>query len=261
MQRIVAFYPELAMELRDVCAAILYQQLYYWSDKGTREDGFIYKTKEEIQEETALTRDQQDRARKKLEKLGWLETKLMKANGAPTLHYRCLTKLFPISTKRANGLETKESEQLSDSDGSINQFPISGKPANGLVGNPLMDSRETHDSITEITTEITTKNKNIDTYVSLFNELFKKSFRVTKARNQKLQARLATYSLEEILQALRNLSQSQFHRGDNDRGWAADPDFLIRSDEQVDRWLNQVGKKSPILEAYEEVFRDYPPRT
>ena len=46
------------------------------------------------------------------------------------------------------------------------------------------------------------------------------------------------FTLEEILKALDNLSKSEFHQGDNDRGWKADPDFLIRNDEQIDKWLN-----------------------
>ena len=68
--------------------AIYYQQLEYWSQKGKRKDGFIYKTKNEFEEETRLTRYQQDRIRMRLIKMGLLETKLLKANGKPTLHYR-----------------------------------------------------------------------------------------------------------------------------------------------------------------------------
>ncbi len=68
--------------------AILFQQLYFWGDKGKRPDGYIYKTKAEIQNETTLTARQQDRSRKELEKLGILKTQLIKVRGFPTLHYK-----------------------------------------------------------------------------------------------------------------------------------------------------------------------------
>ena len=88
LEKPVAFFPQLARLFGDIETAIYFQQLYYWSDKGSRNDEFIYKTKEEIEEETTLTRSQQDRSRKKLELMKVLETKLLKANGTPTIHYK-----------------------------------------------------------------------------------------------------------------------------------------------------------------------------
>lgn len=142
-QRVIAFYPELVDILGSIHAAIYYQQLYYWSDKGTREDGFIYKSKNDIEEETKLTREQQDPIRKKLVDLGWLEIKLIKAMGVPTIHYKCLKDI---------------------------NIAISVKPSNGLVGNTLMETCETHlSSIHKITSEINTsaslslESKNLNT--------------------------------------------------------------------------------------------------
>jgi hypothetical protein len=68
---------------------------------------------------------------------------------------------------------------------------------------------------------------------------------VTEGRVRKLGLRLEKFSLSQILEALENLSLSEFHRGKNDRGWKADPDFLINSDEKVDKWLNVRVKSSP----------------
>ena len=84
----VMFYPEMAHRFGSIARAIYLQNLIYWSDKGHRKDGFVYKKKESIEKETTLTRFQQDSCRKYFEKKGILETKLLKANGAPTLHYR-----------------------------------------------------------------------------------------------------------------------------------------------------------------------------
>jgi hypothetical protein len=40
-ERPIAFYPSLARELGGIPEAIFYQQIYFWQDKGSREDGFI----------------------------------------------------------------------------------------------------------------------------------------------------------------------------------------------------------------------------
>ncbi|MBA7632899.1 hypothetical protein ES703_40455 [subsurface metagenome] len=84
----VALYPEMARCFGSITRAIYLQNFIHWSDKGKRKDGFIYKKKEDIEKETTLTRYQQDSCRKYFEKKGILETKLLKANGVPTLHYR-----------------------------------------------------------------------------------------------------------------------------------------------------------------------------
>ena len=83
--------------------------------------------------------------------------------------------------------------------------------------------------------------ESLNEYIEAFNKLFDARYIVTPARVAKLKARFKTYTPEQITQALVCLSKSKFHRGDNDRGWKADPDFLIRSDEQMDKWLNKGG--------------------
>lgn len=132
MDRIVAFNPEISKALGgDIEATLMYCQLLYWSDKGGRGDGFIYKSKKELEEETTLTRRQQDRARQKLEEMGWIETKLKKADGAPTLHFKCLKAI---------------------------EIRISTKGTNGLVQNVLMEKPTGDQSLTESTTKNTNKN-------------------------------------------------------------------------------------------------------
>jgi hypothetical protein len=66
-------------------------------------------------------------------------------------------------------------------------------------------------------------------------------------RKEKLAKRLETFKLEEILKAAKNLSGSPFHRGENENGIVyATFDFLMRSDEQVDKWLNNEDSTDDI---------------
>ena len=81
--------PKIYLELTgDYPTAALLNQMIFWSDKTKRTDGFFYKTYEEWEEETTLSEYQVRRSSKGLKELGVLETKLKKANGSPTLHYK-----------------------------------------------------------------------------------------------------------------------------------------------------------------------------
>jgi len=74
--RPVAYSPKLSYVLGSVKASVLMSQLLYWSDKGMRRDGYIFKTIVEIEDETALSRHEQDSAIKRCKKLDVLDVVL-----------------------------------------------------------------------------------------------------------------------------------------------------------------------------------------
>ena len=81
--------PVIYIELTgDMHTAALLNQIIFWSDKSKRTDGFFYKTYTEWESEVHLSEYQVRRSAKLLEKLGFIETKLKRANGSPTLHYK-----------------------------------------------------------------------------------------------------------------------------------------------------------------------------
>lgn len=89
--RPVAYHPLIAKlkhgEERLGCsAAVFFSQLLYWSDKGSNPDGWIWKTQEEFESETGLTRWEQETARERLLKFGLLEEK--RAGIPARMHYR-----------------------------------------------------------------------------------------------------------------------------------------------------------------------------
>lgn len=74
LTRPVAYHPVLASALRSVTAAVMLSQALYWTQRlPESRGGWFYKTAEEWQEETGLTRREQETARKKLFKSGILE--------------------------------------------------------------------------------------------------------------------------------------------------------------------------------------------
>lgn len=83
--RPVAFHPELARLFGGINEALFFQQIAYWSGKGSDPE-WIYKTQTELEHETCLSRYQQEQARKQLKKLGVLEDA---RRGVPAqLYYR-----------------------------------------------------------------------------------------------------------------------------------------------------------------------------
>jgi predicted transcriptional regulator len=73
----------------NITTAIVYNQLLFWSDKGGLEDGWIYKTYEELSDELGLSPKQIRNAYIKLEGADLIETKVNQIQGIPIKHFRC----------------------------------------------------------------------------------------------------------------------------------------------------------------------------
>lgn len=134
--RVVAYIPGLAIIFKSPATAILMSQMIYWYGSGKRKDGLIYKTIEELYQETGLTRASQDTAIKELVKREYLEVSL---KGVPARRH------FKIYLEKL----VRDLPSLKDS--SKLDYP-----------NPPSSYVRTNQSITKITnnttTEITGKN-------------------------------------------------------------------------------------------------------
>ncbi|WP_433775424.1 hypothetical protein [Bacillus wiedmannii] len=72
----------------NLTTAILLSQIVFYSNKSERGDGYFHKSYKKWEEETCLTKYQVSHSTKKLKEMGLVETKVMKANGAPTVYYK-----------------------------------------------------------------------------------------------------------------------------------------------------------------------------
>ena len=147
--RPIAFHPMLSRLFGGIGEALLFQQIAYWSGKGDDPE-WIYKTQAELEEETTLSRYQQEQARAKLRKLGILEeTK----RGLPAkLYYRIhWPAVFAL-------LESSAAKDARNPHSSLRETSILGceKPADqaGTSPQPL-----TAESTTEKTTETSNDSK------------------------------------------------------------------------------------------------------
>jgi len=86
MKRPVAYQTGIAKAVGSVKLGILFSQLHYWSSRTNDPEGWIYKTQKDIYEETALSRKEQETARRDARGLGLIEEKL--AGQPATVHFR-----------------------------------------------------------------------------------------------------------------------------------------------------------------------------
>lgn len=128
-ERPIAFHPIFARVFGGVNEALYLQQLIFWGDKGIRPDGFIYKTKNEIENETTLTPKQQDRVRKPLVDSGVLKIKKERVNGAPTLHYKVdIGKVHSVILEKCKKDVSSISENTSEKASALQEADVVSPP-------------------------------------------------------------------------------------------------------------------------------------
>lgn len=71
----------------DLNSALLLNQIVFWTGRGALEKT-IWKTYADWEKEIGLNKNQVEYAKKRLEKLGMIDTIVLRANGSPTVHYR-----------------------------------------------------------------------------------------------------------------------------------------------------------------------------
>lgn len=88
------------------------------------------------------------------------------------------------------------------------------------------------------------RKRDVESFMDGFNGIFTgvwEPLKLTPARRKHIDARLDEFSVDQLLQAARNLRASPFHCGNNDKGMKyATPEFLCRNAEQVEKWLQQA---------------------
>ena len=105
---------------------------------------------------------------------------------------------------------------------------------------PNIDSHQTKNTKPKIHQTNSLPQAIMDFYNQEFEGLWKGPLRLTREREQKIKARLKSFTIEEMKTAITNLRQSTFHCGNNDKERVyGTPEYLFRNDSQVDKWLNE----------------------
>lgn len=105
MERPIAYYPAFARLAGGVTAGVFLSQLFYWTGKGKSAGGWIWKSQQDWEDETCLSRREQETARRKLRALGVIEER--RAGVPATLHYRIvIDRLYELLAEQSSMAES-----------------------------------------------------------------------------------------------------------------------------------------------------------
>jgi len=164
------YHPALVPVCGSVTATIFLCRLYAWKGKEKDLDGWIYKTVDEMEEETGMSRWEQEGARKKLKSRGLLKEKLAglpaklhywldedalqeawDANHPPENHRPCSRKtIVPVRGISANWSEEKRQIPLLNNRDSNTDTKRDSSSAGGAAGGGRMAVREAPEQETEL---------------------------------------------------------------------------------------------------------------
>jgi hypothetical protein len=129
-----------------ITGALMLSQAVYWSKRTKDEEGWFYKTQEEWEEETGMSRKEQETARKRLKDAGLLEE--TRAGLPARMYYRINADKLLEALGNSQGCTGSENK-------------------NAQIGQTGLNKSDKH-SITETTTETThtarVKKKNVDNF-------------------------------------------------------------------------------------------------
>lgn len=208
----IAYRADFARIGGGVTSGVFLSQLFYWSGRGSDPDGWIWKTQSEWTQETTLTRNEQETARRKLRERGILKEK---RRGIPArLHYF-------INLDRVIELLNILYQQTSLRDSSKQE---GGIPANRNEGNPQSNS--------ETPTEITSnpigsddpikaqrpksdgkKKTSLSEGQRAFLDFFSAKRFANKAQREAVQKLESTYGTPTFLEAARWAAELGLSRG------------------------------------------------
>jgi len=189
--RPIAYHAILARALNSVTAGVLLSQLLYWVPRAQHPEGWVWKTQEEIYEETALGRREQETARRVLKAAGIIEERLA---GVPArLHFRVnmerlIGMLSDYQGHPPGGLQSGSVPVTGEINAAAFQF--GGKRQSSLAETsdqerakaPYQNVRKRHTYITENTAETTTENSLETTFNSNLATQQSKPQRKTSSR-------------------------------------------------------------------------------
>ena len=166
LNQTIAFHKEFVDIGGSTNAGLMLSQAYYWSDRTKDPNGWFYKTKKEWEEETGLSRYEQENARKKLVNEGLLEET---RRGIPAkMYFKVDKEAILAAIKQLQNTPDKEvtltasqPEETTDTE-VILTAEQTFSPQSGMRESIKQEceklaskNEENHQSNTEITTEIT----------------------------------------------------------------------------------------------------------
>ena len=218
--------------------AILVNKFLYLERYTTREDGYCWRTAQELYEETGLTKRQTARAIEHLESLGFLETKNTHINGTSinARHFK-LTAMFH---------EKFESNKMLHSGSDKTSLSGSDKKVLSSINNNTVN-KQTIEEVRDAWNTLPSPVPHIN------------PIKLNSQRYKSLNERIKEYGVEEIKRAIEQVRISDFLKGNNVNGWMITFDWFIKPNNLPKvlegNYSNHTGKKKNQFNEFDQ--REY----
>lgn len=256
--RSIAYRPNLARLFGGVVAEIFFEQIFYWQDKADPVLG-VYKTQEELEIETGLSRKEQETARKLLREKGVLIETHKRLEHRMYYKIDC-EKLDELLAALAN--DTNEHSRMPKSDiregdkvafvntrdyntrlHTDNPLPLNGESANAehseIVGadNPHTGKKQNSIKVSYSAVAETYNHlvKELNSNLPLIANPSQLSDKRKKAIKKLAQVFIKRFDIDNDVESalaeyFRDFLQSatNFYFGENNRGWKADFEYILR---------------------------------
>ena len=256
--RAIAYRPNLARLFGGVIAEIFFEQIFYWQDKADPVLG-VYKTQEELEIETGLSRKEQETARKLLREKGVLIETHKRLEHRMYYKIDC-EKLDELLAALAN--DTNEHSRMPKSDiregdkvafvntrdyntrlHTDNPLPLNGESANAehseIVGadNPHTGKKQNSIKVSYSAVAETYNHlvKELNSNLPLIANPSQLSDKRKKAIKKLAQVFIKRFDIDNDVESalaeyFRDFLQSatNFYFGENNRGWKADFEYILR---------------------------------
>ena len=208
---------------------------YYNKEGKLEEDGLFFSTIENISDKTGLSRYQQAEALKTLDQMGIVKTIV---KGIPAKRYfkldveklaKQIVNNSPSSLQKTDKLDVKKLATNNNNNIKINNN-------NNNKGQAEADKKENENQEME-----RVYTHYLDTFGTTAGR-----YKLTDKRRAKLKSRLQDCGADMIIGAIDHARADYFYNGDNDRGWKADLDFIIRSYENVEKLANLTPRQRKL---------------
>lgn len=132
----------------------------------------------------------------------------------------------------------------------LNWKKYQSKPTNNATNNrPITDQQPTTNKNKEVRIKKDISKVEMqgiyDHYVKSFDKDSNR-YKLSDNRKRLIKTRLKDTEYSMIIEAITNISQQPFYRGDNDRGWSASLEFILRNYEQVERFANATQSSKTL---------------
>lgn len=182
-------------------AALVFDEINFWTSKTKRSDGFVYKTLEELAERIPVKPMTIRRSIEKLIEAGYIEKQIKRANAKTVMHFRVLGKLRFVQNEQSVDVQNEQSIGMSK------------------LNNPL----------TATNTSTINKQKAL---LEILNRITGRTFRTLPRGSKKL---LDLFTLVEIESSLRSLCADAWH---HDKIRELSSDYLLRAT-TIDKFLSR----------------------